>query len=366
MNKVINKSNFVQIITILTDESEDKLSFPAVTLCNLNKVDCSNLHNHIQHLISSNSSDLFKINILCNIYVLGRCQNVVFLSDTINHGRYSRNNVCVGHPSYLAFAFINGEDPFIVQGFLSSNFEQLPDEDIYAIAPGPQQMIKSCRYESSDHQFCKDLVSGSTKFISPYMGVCYTFNYVPFLNGSRPLQACLIGESYGLELELDIRADNILVRGITPAIGVKVILHSTDHFPLTNTQGITLSPGTHTQIALESIFIQRQKPPYVSKCQSEWNEDYYPPDKSIPYSELLCNSICTDDIFQNLCNCTISYMVEINRKISHPCNIMDPKDNVCVEKILQNRQYYVGQIFKQCQGCRPQCNEQKFKVINIL
>lgn len=327
-------------------------------------MDCSNLHNHIQHVISSNGSQ-FKINLLCNIYVLGRCQNIVFLSDTIKYGSYSRNNVCIDHPSYLAFAFINGEDQFVVQGFLSSNLEQLPEEDIYAIAPGPQQMIKSCTFESSEHQFCNDMISGSTKFISPYLGVCYTFNYVPFLNGSDAVQACLTGESYGLELELDIRADNILVRGITPAIGAKVILHPPDHVPLTNSQGITLSPGTHTQIALESILIKRQKPPYVSKCQSEWKESTYLHDKSIPYSELLCQSFCTDDIFQTLCNCTISYVIETNRKLSNPCNIMEPKDNMCIELILQNRQYHVDQIFKQCQECRPQCNEQKFKVVLV-
>lgn len=325
-------------------------------------MDCSNLHNHIQTLaLSDPDQNEDRLNILCQIYIFGRCQSSVFLKDTINNGVYERSDVCVSHPAHQEFAAVDGEDHFQVESIMRSVMGKLSDEDFYAIAPQARQFVTLCSFESTDHQYCKDLMSGMTKFMSPFMGVCYSFNY----NVSNPIQACLSGENYGLKLELNVGVFGSLLRGNSPSAGAKLILHEHNKVPITNSQGIALEPGKHTQIALEYASIERQKPPYTSQCQSEWTEDTYLPDKTIPYSDFLCKSFCVDEYTQRHCNCTISYMIELDRKMAPLCDVGNPVQGKCIQEFVENLDLHMELMGKECAQCSPQCKEQHLKVIII-
>ena len=239
---------------------------------------------------------------------------------------------------------------------------RLSEEDYYAIAPQPEQFVTRCSFESSFHPYCKDLMSGMTRFISPFMGVCYTFNY----KVSKPIQACLSGANYGLELELNVGVFGSLLRGNSLSAGAKVILHEHNQVPITNSQGIAVEPGKHTQIALEYAMIEREKPPFISECQSEWNEDTYIPDKTIPYSDFLCKSFCIDDYTQKQCNCTINYMIEYDRKLTRLCDISNPVEGKCIQEFVNNLDLHMGLMAKECTRCSPQCKEQRLRVRDFI
>ena len=57
-------------------------------------------------------------------------------------------------------------------------------------------------------------MSGATKFISPLMGVCYSFNYQLAGIKDESLDSGLSGETYGLDVVLDLDNTNSMLRGL--------------------------------------------------------------------------------------------------------------------------------------------------------
>ena len=62
------------------------------------------------------------------------------------------------------------------------------------------------------------------------------------------LEVALAGEDNGLSLELNLDTQNYLMGGITESSGLKVILHTYDETPLTNSQGFSVMPRTNTKV----------------------------------------------------------------------------------------------------------------------
>ena len=63
-----------QVEIVMSKSSEDEVEFPAVTLCPLNKVHCTNLHLVLEDIFggidSNNTQHLLS---LCVLYTLGDC-----------------------------------------------------------------------------------------------------------------------------------------------------------------------------------------------------------------------------------------------------------------------------------------------------
>ena len=54
-------------------------------------------------------------------------------------------------------------------------------------------------------------MEGSTQFVNPMYGTCYSFNYIGHEDKTKKgRQASLPGQFYGLTLELDIEAEHYL------------------------------------------------------------------------------------------------------------------------------------------------------------
>ncbi len=111
-------------------------------------------------------------------------------------------------------------------------------------------------------------------------------------------------------------------------------------------QSRSLSPNTMTKLVLSRQTMHREPEPYPSKCISKWEKEYqvyfnivlseltltfftsnsgsfqFNVDAGgldvgkLHYETLLCQSFCVDDYVIDLCNCTLSHSIELNRNIS--------------------------------------------------
>ena len=241
-----------------------------------------------------------------------------------------------------------------ISGIIANSFYQmLPDDEIFAISHQPRELIRECTLMTEYNEPCRLFRNGVHKFISPSDGVCYNFNY-----GDAPnVSVSLVGELYGLQLELDVDSVNSMQGGLTPSLGVKIILHERDKLPLTSTAGIALPTNTLTKLALKNVKVERQPEPYTSKCLSEWPEQVLATlsNKSIKYQENLCQSFCLDDFVRNLCNCSMSVLIDYDRKISPQCNMMDPEIGPCIGQLRTPGQ--LDALGSSCTYCRPACDE---------
>lgn len=80
----------LQTVTTVRQVFEETLDFPAVTVCNANPVHCLNLYRHIVHLNNGTAESddrADRLDVLCHMYVLGRCVASNAANDLFRHGR---------------------------------------------------------------------------------------------------------------------------------------------------------------------------------------------------------------------------------------------------------------------------------------
>lgn len=73
--------------------------FPAVTVCSLNLVHCRNLYDRIEAVEAAAAEDARssakRLRTLCNIYVLGRCQDAIGIAELATLGVKDNLTVCI-------------------------------------------------------------------------------------------------------------------------------------------------------------------------------------------------------------------------------------------------------------------------------
>ncbi len=119
-------------------------------------------------------------------------------------------------------------------------------------------------------------------------------NYITFFPFSslKPTPVSLSGATYGLDLELSVDSMDSVLRGLTKAAGVNLVIHEAGMYPLTNSkvkktmyfhgtesnmsrfQSRSLSPNTMTKLVLSRQTMHREPEPYPSKCISKWEKEY--------------------------------------------------------------------------------------------
>lgn len=79
-------------------------------------------------------------------------------------------------------------------------------------------------------------------YISKY-GTCFTFK--------PPIKkVSVIGWAAGLRMRLNVEADSYLRNSFEPFVGLKILVHSPDEYPLVEDKGFVVAPGTHTSCSV--------------------------------------------------------------------------------------------------------------------
>lgn len=96
---------------------------------------------------------------------------------------------------------------------------------------------------------------------------CYKFNSGVLYDGQlRALKkARRYGKSYGLQLEMFVGLPQDCKYPLNMATGIVVYIHNSSHNITTNSDGIELSPGTETNIAIDRTLVSKKSEPY-SNC----------------------------------------------------------------------------------------------------
>lgn len=100
-----------------------------------------------------------------------------------------------------------------------------------------------------------------SSFASSSFGQCYTFNSGQ--NGSQLLKTRMPGKNNGLKLRLNIQRNGYVKYPKNPYAGITVLVHDQNNFPVMEEYGFFVEPGTHTFIAVKmkkvsKIFVLKQ------------------------------------------------------------------------------------------------------------
>ena len=184
-----------------------------------------------------------------------------------------------------------------------------------------------------------------TKKLIPYYGLCYTFN-----PDGRFFQY-VGGKSFGLHIGLFVNTTK------NKAKWVEVSLHQQDEFPFPFLDGIVISPGFSTDIALKMRKILRRQSPYPSHCTLEEKEHLLFPGK---YTSENCEVTCYMEETINSCKTTLPWESLLYfSKVNKPKLLKNAIDFV-EGKCISNNNSSLLALLAQC-NCRVPCNEVKFE-----
>ncbi|XP_053116359.1 acid-sensing ion channel 3 isoform X2 [Hemicordylus capensis] len=273
-------------VTMLDEEEGALLVFPAVTLCNFNRIRQSQLTRN-------------------DLHWLGRELLGVELPD---HPRYWR---ALGQPE--APGFLPGTS-FDMGDFVERTGHRL------------EEMLLDCRFRARE--------CGPRNFTTTFtrLGKCYTFN--SGAPGYELLTTVKGGTGNGLELMLNIQQDEYLpVWGDTDETsyeaGVKVQIHSQDEPPSIDQLGFGVAPGFQTFVSCQQQRLLYLPPPW-GDCRSGRIESAF----FTNYSMAACRIDCETRYLAENCNCRMVHMPG-NANICSPeqyKDCADPALDFLVEK----------------------------------
>ncbi|XP_033104401.1 amiloride-sensitive sodium channel subunit gamma-like, partial [Anneissia japonica] len=197
-----------QITTNMDIKSVTSLVFPAITICNMNGMRYSYIKTQSE---------------------LNKSLTTIALKERNKYQDWGDTNL-ENHEIY--FDMIN---------VVTEHAAALPYKDREITGHNLSEAMLSCTFNGYP---C--LPSNFTYNYNYLYGNCYTFNdgkNFPVVNSTRA------GPLYGLTLEMDIK-QNDYIEDIQPAAGLKIVVHDQTEMPFPEDQGVTVTPGTETSIAI--------------------------------------------------------------------------------------------------------------------
>ncbi|XP_052578123.1 acid-sensing ion channel 3 isoform X2 [Peromyscus californicus insignis] len=262
--------------TTLDERESHQLTFPAVTLCNINPLRRSRLTPNDLHWAGT--------------ALLGL--------DPAEHAAYLR---ALGQPP-------------APPGFMPSPTFDMAQ--LYARAGHSlEDMLLDCRYRG---QPC-----GPENFtvIFTRMGQCYTFN--SGLHGAELLTTPKGGAGNGLEIMLDVQQEEYLPiwkdMEETPfEVGIRVQIHSQEEPPAIDQLGFGAAPGHQTFVSCQQQQLSFLPPPWGDCNTASVDPDFDPepsdplgspnPSPSPPYSLIGCRLACETRYVARKCGCRMMHM----------------------------------------------------------
>lgn len=269
----------IQLIT------ETPTQFPAITICNLNtlKTFNSSIYNQLAVLENKSSIYLKKFNSL--VYTR-------FVLRTVK-------------------AYMKHLD--------------LEQKKSYGI--DLEEMLMSCRYNGEN---CNKY--DFKWFFSYDYGNCYTFNF----NQSNLKYVGKNGVRNGLILELYIGNSSLDEIGVIEK-GIKVIVHNQSVTPMPLDEGLDVSPGSTTNIAISRVYLNKLSNPY-SSCLNDLSANTNNPSdlmkiiffklNQTEYRQKLCEAMCYQNNVIKKCNC---YDTALFNPFGNQSGCFEENDLVCQE-----------------------------------
>ncbi|KAL4239590.1 amiloride-sensitive sodium channel [Mactra antiquata] len=136
-------------------------------------------------------------------------------------------------------------------------------------------------------------VSRFKNFSSNDYGNCYTVTGPKFI-------AWRSGPSNGFKFTLNLEVDEY-IKNFTTGFGLRVVFHEPGTQPLPSQDGITLSPGTETNIGLKTVKISRLGEPHGHCDEGDDFQKQY----KMKYSLTACYEFCRIKATVDVCSCLL-------------------------------------------------------------
>lgn len=265
------------------------LEFPAVTLCNLNRIQ------------SYYVRELFRLSVEHERCFLSE-HKYCFLSESRNISKVS-NTTSELEKRYKTHA----KD-------ILSRYTKLDNESRKFYGHILLNMVRKCSFNfvTCDH---KDFAY----FYNKQYGNCYTFNKNT-QNGRGLRTVKKIGPESGLELELNVELNSYA--DITSSTGVKVIIHSPQEDPNPLESGINIISGHESHLSMVKTSFHRLPPPYRDLCR------HYPSG-----GQLSCFRDCMQRANMQMCGCDDPLMPDFQNVVH--CNLMNETQMYCLYRVLE-------------------------------
>ncbi|KAF8793272.1 Polypeptide N-acetylgalactosaminyltransferase like protein [Argiope bruennichi] len=180
--------------------------------------------------------------------------------------------------------------------------------------------LKDCSFNGNE---CSKM--NLTYYSNFYYGNCLTFNKRS--TETDVLQTSISGAGSGLILLLNLETD--LYLDTTHTLGARVIIHDPDHEPDSEESEFIVSPGYETVISLQQVIHYRLPSPYKDHCK---NYDFQ--DKSFRYSKNDCIRACIQNQYFERCECIDKSLTDI--KDLEACDVMNKTQICCLDAVQDN------------------------------
>ncbi|KAK7491315.1 hypothetical protein BaRGS_00017416, partial [Batillaria attramentaria] len=228
-----------------------------------------------------------------------------------------------------------------------------------------QEMLIGCIYQGeqcTSKQF--------QRFYNFHVGTCFTFNKK---NNQAPVSKP--GPLHGLSLVLDAQSEEYMNHSQT--VGFKVVVHPQNDMPFPEDEGILVSPGTVTDVAVTQEVVLRAPPPHGNCSTYIGHENLlrnmYAEEFNVGYTAQACHRTCYQKLTIRKCNCCDSdypcpaYMFgDVNLTFCefHPDNESNPYELMeklnkagCMDEVREAIK--AGHV--ECEGlCKESCTETVF------
>ncbi|XP_054709162.1 acid-sensing ion channel 5-like [Uloborus diversus] len=273
------------VVTTLGVENNFKIDFPAVTVCNLNRLPVRNYM-----CLFTNKTSRCGFSRKYNIPISERWRYASCSNDILSEER--------------------NESRIFLRGYLQS-----PRNKRKLLGYRFKDLIKECTF---DGEPCSD--NSFTDFSSLQFGNCFTFNRKKDKDSSF-LETAHIGSNSGLELTLNLDVFNY--SPISYSIGARVELHGPDVEPNPEYYGINISPGFETSLAVKQTAYFRLENPYRDKCKNydSWHFQ----------NQEECLKFRLQDQTYNHCGC-IDPFLSTNYS-APPCDIENQTSVCCMDEV---------------------------------
>ena len=300
-----------EYVTNIDVIQEIPTEFPAITICNLNPFATDYAQSILNDLIKQNQ-DVFDVNTYEKMYTSSMELRILFLFFTMNQNFSDKNR---------------------------KNFS-LSSEDFII---GCNYGLGNCT--ADEFYFTYNM----------FYGTCYTFNNGR--NSSRDiLNSNQAGIMNGLRLELFLGNQSAVTKLIQNS-GVHVFVHNKSVLP-SPVDGIDVSSGELTNIAIEKSFVKKLEYPY-NDCQSNLNNpDVFDSEifkvflkSNKTYTQKRCFEACIQIELIEKCSCYNPFLFKLNSS-----NICDNSSEItCVSNVYEL--FYKQDVNKKCSPyCPLECD----------
>ena len=166
-----------------------------------------------------------------------------------------------------------------------------------------------------------------------------------------------------------ITDDYYMRNGINKRSGAHIVIENNTKIPSIVSKGLSLMPGTETNVGLTSKKIQRLRQPFKSNCTNEFEAvrvnnitgNWY------RYSSTICKGMCYGSIFFEVCGCVHPSFIEgvlLERWASlagdkiRICNVREGSDDYVCSNTTGFRKVSEENV---C-DCNPECYEGNYRV----